>query len=258
VSESLAFPRFPDKHQGEALLTAKNFMEAIGASDRSVPSSVVLGYSPTRLPPILAERGFVEVFGFPPPWFSIWRREGTDLGFVSGFGIGAPAAAMVLEELVELGATRFVSLGFAGALSNDLDFDDVVVCSKALRDEGVSHHYLAPARYSFPSPTLSAHLLRALSVGGERVSEGPSWTIDAIFRETIAEATAYCDEGILTVEMEAAALFAVGEVLGVEVAAIFTISDHLLAHDEWRLAPGRKRGEGGLGRLVDAAIEVLG
>jgi hypothetical protein len=45
--------------------------------------------------------------------------------------------------------------------------------------------------------------------------------------------------------------------LGVDVAAIFTISDHLLAHDEWRLAPGRKRGEGGLGRLVDAAIEVL-
>jgi uridine phosphorylase len=257
VTESLGFPRFPDKHQGSALLTAKNFMEAIGASDRSVPSSIALGYSPTRLPPLLAERGFVEVFGFPPPWYSIWRREDTDVGFVSGFGIGAPAAAMVLEELVELGATRFVSLGFAGALSNDLDFDDVVVCSKALRDEGVSHHYLAPARYSFPSPTLSAQLLRALSDDGEPVSEGPSWTIDAIFRETIAEATAYRDEGILTVEMEAAALFAIGEVLGVDVAAVFTISDHLLAHDEWRLAPGRKRGEGGLGRLVDAAIEVL-
>jgi uridine phosphorylase len=257
VSESLGFPRFPGKHQGAALLTAKNFMEAIGASDRSVPSAMVLGYSPTRLPPLLAERGFVEVFGYPPPWFSIWRREGSDLGFVTGFGIGAPAAAMVLEELVELGARRFVSLGFAGALSNDLDFEDVVVCSKALRDEGVSHHYLAPARFSFPSPALSEQLLDALGDDGEPVSEGPSWTIDAIFRETIAEATAYRDEGILTVEMEAAALFAVGEVLGVDVAAIFTISDHLLAHDQWRLAPGRKRGEGGLGRLVDAAIEVL-
>jgi uridine phosphorylase len=235
------------------LLTAKNFMEAVGASDRIVPSSVVLGYSPTRLPPLLAERGFVEVFGFPTPWFSIWRREGIDVGFVTGFGIGAPVAAMVLEELVELGATRFVSLGFAGALSTELDFDDVVVCSKALRDEGVSHHYLAPARYSFPSETLSAQLLRALADDGEAVSVGPSWTIDAIFRETIAEATAYRDEGILTVEMEAAALFAVAEVLGVDVAAIFTISDHLLAHDEWR----GKQGEGGLGRLVDAAIAVL-
>jgi uridine phosphorylase len=257
VSDLLGFPRFPGKHQGSALLTAKNFMVAIGANDRSVPSSIVMGYSPTRLPPMLAERGFVEVFGYPPPWFSIWRREGTDVGFVTGFGIGAPAAAMVLEELVELGATRFVSLGFAGALANDLDFDDVVVCSKALRDEGVSHHYLAPARYAFPSTALSAQLLRALSHDDEPVSEGPSWTIDAIFRETTAEATAYRDEGILTVDMEAAALFAVGEVLGVDVAAIFAISDHLLAHDEWTLAPGRKRGEGGLGRLVDAAIEVL-
>ncbi|MGC1238116.1 MAG: nucleoside phosphorylase [Acidimicrobiales bacterium] len=257
MTESLGFPRFPGKHQGDALITAKNVMEAIGASDRSVPSSIALGYSPTQLPPLLAERGFVEIFGYPPPWFSIWRREGIDLGFVAGFGIGAPAAAMVLEELVELGATRFVSLGFAGALSNELDFEDVVVCSKALRDEGVSHHYLAPARYSFPSETLSAHLLRALAGDGEAVSVGPTWTIDAIYRETMAEATAYRDEGILTVDMEAAALFAVGEVLGVDVASVFTISDHLLAHDEWKLAPGRKRGEGGLGRLVDAAIAAL-
>ena len=258
MSDSLGFPRFPGKHQGNALLTAKNFMEAIRASDRAVPSAIALGYSPTQLPPMLTDRGFVEIFGYPPPWYSIWRREGTDLGFVLGFGIGAPAAAMVLEELVELGASRFVSLGFAGALSNDLDFEDVVVCSKALRDEGVSHHYLEPARYSFPSESLSAHLLRALAVDREVVSVGPTWTIDAIFRETMAEATAYRDEGILTVDMEAAALFAVGEVLGVDVASIFTISDHLLAHDEWKLAPGRRRGEGGLGRLVDAAIEVLG
>jgi uridine phosphorylase len=257
VSEPLGFPRFPGKHQGEALLTAKNFMEAVGATHRSVPSSIAMAYSATRLPPLLAERGFVEVFGYPPPWFSIWRREGIDVGVVTGFGIGAPSAAMVLEELVELGARRFVSLGFAGALSNDLDFEDVVVCSKALRDEGVSHHYLPPARYSFPSATLSAELHSALAHDGDPVSEGPSWTIDAIFRETLAEATAYRDEGILTVEMEAAALFAVGEVLGVDVAAIFTISDHLLAHDEWKLAPGRQQGAGGLERLIDAAIEVL-
>ena len=112
MSESLGFPRYPDKHRGKPLLTAKNFMEAIGARDRSVPSSIALGYSPTRLPSLLAERGFVEVFGFPPPWFSIWRREGTDIGFVVGFGIGAPAAAMVLEELVELGAQK--DLGVEG------------------------------------------------------------------------------------------------------------------------------------------------
>jgi purine-nucleoside phosphorylase len=97
-----------------------------------------------------------------------------------------------------------------------------------------------------------------LAGDGAAVIEGPTWTIDAIFRETMVEATAYRDEGILTVDMEAAALFAVGEVLGVDVASIFAISDHLLAHDQWKLAPGRKRGEGGLGRLVDAAIEVLG
>ena len=56
---------------------------------------------------------------------------------------------------------------------------------------------------------------------------GVSWTIDTPYRETVAEARRYQAEGVLCVEMEAAALFAVAKVRALQVASAFTISDSL-------------------------------
>lgn len=64
--------------------------------------------------------------------------------------------------------------------------------------------------------------------------KGSTWTIDAPYRETKAEVKHYQKEGVLTVEMEAASLFAVAQYLGVEAGAILTISDYL-SEDEWDL-----------------------
>ena len=63
---------------------------------------------------------------------------------------------------------------------------------------------------------------------------GTSWTIDAPYCETLAEIKEYQEEGVLTVEMEAAAIFAVARHLNVEAGAIFTISDYL-TEDNWEL-----------------------
>jgi uridine phosphorylase len=56
---------------------------------------------------------------------------------------------------------------------------------------------------------------------------GVSWTTDAPYRETRRKVEAYRDEGVKTVEMEAAALFAVGRRLKVPTAAVFVIGDRL-------------------------------
>ena len=68
------------------------------------------------------------------------------VGVVGGFGIGAPAACVVLEGLIAFGVKRFVSVGFAGSLQPDLRIGDIVVCDKAIRDEGTSYHYLPASR----------------------------------------------------------------------------------------------------------------
>ena len=66
---------------------------------------------------------------------------------------------------------------------------------------------------------MTAALGLALRESGLAFRPGVSWTIDAPYRETVAEARHYQAEGVLCVEMEAAALFAVAEVRGLAPAA---------------------------------------
>ena len=57
-------------------------------------------------------------------------------------GIGAPGVSMLLEMYIELGIKRFINIGIAGGLQKTSQIGDVVVCTNAIRDEGVSYHYL--------------------------------------------------------------------------------------------------------------------
>jgi uridine phosphorylase len=75
-------------------------------------------------------------------------------------------------------------------------------------------------------------LAQELTAVGASFVRGSSWTIDSPSRETVEEARHYQDQGVQCVEMEAAALFAVGQHRGVDVAAAFCISD-LLGGLEW-------------------------
>ena len=182
-------------------------------------------------------------------------RTADRVGVLGGFGYGAPIAAQRLENLIALGASGFVSLGAAGGLQPDLSVGDLVLCTGAVRDEGVSHHYLPTDAAVTPDPALTQALGAALASRGV-VRSGMTWTIDAPYRETVAEVKHYQDAGVLTVEMEAAALFAVATVRRVPIASAFSISD-LLTRMTWEPRFDAPELHGGLAALADAAISVL-
>ena len=141
-------------------------------------------------------------------------------------GIGAPGVSMLLELLIELGVKRFINVGIAGGLQKDSHIGDVVVCTSAIRDEGVSYHYLEdPTAPALPSETLTRALSQSLEREGIDYTQGPTWTTDAFFRETTAEIQHYQKQGVVTVEMEASALFAISTLRGVDMASGFVISD---------------------------------
>lgn len=146
-------------------------------------------------------------------------------------GIGAPMTSIAVEELVVQGAREFLILGTAGGIATSRP-GGLVLYTKALRDEGVSHHYLPNSRYAVPDRGLVSGLREAMKKHGISFHSGPSWTIDAPYRESKRELTQYAKEGILTVEMEAAALFAVAKVVGARAAAVFMVSD-MLTEDGW-------------------------
>lgn len=126
-------------------------------------------------------------------------------------GVGAPLAAAMLEESIALGCRRFIACGGAGVLDRSITLGHLVVPTAAVRDEGTSYHYLPPGRYVEPS----AEALRAIESVLERRScpylLGKTWTTDALYRETAAKIQRRKEEGCLTVEMEASALFAIAQ-----------------------------------------------
>jgi uridine phosphorylase len=147
-------------------------------------------------------------------------------------GVGAPMAAALLEEAIALGCRKFVACGGAGVLDRSIALGHLVVPISAIRDEGTSYHYLPPGREVEPSPEGTAAIESVLKRRGCAYLSGKTWTTDAIYRETAGKVRRRREEGCLTVEMEAAALFAVARFRGVVLAQMLYGGDDV-SGDEW-------------------------
>ena len=112
------------------------------------------------------------------------------------------------EELFTCGCELLISVTSAGQIVRVSAPPYFVLIEKALRDEGTSYHYLPPADFSHIEPGLSLKINDIFEHSQIALHKGATWTTDAPFRETAA-AIKYCrEQGILAVEMEAAALYA--------------------------------------------------
>lgn len=264
----MSFPNFAGKHAHEALAEPSAFVrywadQGVLPRDPgalAAPTGVVVLYQRRLVDAVLARP---DVSPFAPGRratafldLHTFDDTGGTVGVIGGFGIGAPAATAVLESLVAIGVRRFVSVGTAGALRRELAPGDVVVCDRAVRDEGVSHHYAPAALWAEPSAGLTRRLHDCLAETSLTPTVGAAWTIDAPFRETVAEARHYADLGVAVVEMEAAALFTVARHRGVEIASAFAVSDSL-ADGEWVPQFGHQRLAESLLRMVPAAVAAL-
>ncbi len=147
-------------------------------------------------------------------------------------GVGAPLVAGMLEEVIALGCKKFVVCGGAGVLDKDVAVGHLIVPSSAVRDEGTSYHYLPPSREVAANPAGIAAVERVLKAHRCDYLIAKTWTTDAFYRETPAKVQLRKAEGCLTVEMEAAALFAVAQFRGVVLAQILYGGDDV-SGDKW-------------------------
>lgn len=147
-------------------------------------------------------------------------------------GVGAPLAAAFLEELIARGCRSFVACGGAGVLVPDVALGHVVVPTAAVRDEGTSYHYRPAGRTVAPTPAAVAAIVEVLDTHHVPHVKGSTWTTDALYRETRAKMARRVEEGCLTVEMEAAAFFAVAAFRGVTFGQLLYAGDDL-SGDAW-------------------------
>jgi uridine phosphorylase len=103
----------------------------------------------------------------------------------------------------------------------------VVVPDRAVRDEGTSCHYLPPSRTVTASPDAVAAIERTLARSGVAFRRATTWTTDGVYRETPARIARRRAEGCATVEMEAAAFFAVARFRGKPLGQLLYAGDDL-------------------------------
>jgi uridine phosphorylase len=139
-----------------------------------------------------------------------FTRNEIEFGIV-GRVVGAPFAVLVAEELFACGCDLLISITSAGQIVSLGHPPYVVLIEEALRDEGTSYHYLPPSPYAVLHPTLKEFVSDRWDHTQIPLYSGASWTTDAPFRETEAMIEWCRERGILTVEMEAAALYALAE-----------------------------------------------
>jgi uridine phosphorylase len=154
------------------------------------------------------------------------KMDGTPLTIVAP-AMGAPYAAMVLEKLIALGARMVLALGWCGSLQTDLSVGSLILPSAGLAGDGTSRHYGGEQADPRPDEGLKALLRSRLQTDGLAWHEGSIWTTDAVYRETATLVRHYQSRGVLGVDLELAALLAVGRFRRVPVAALLVVSDEL-------------------------------
>lgn len=191
----------------------------------------------------------------PHPVYEITYKN-TRLAFYHP-GVGAAMAAALLEEVIAFGCRRFIACGGCGVLEKDIALGNLIVVSEAMRDEGVSYHYLPPERVVKAHELGVASLESTLRSQGIPYRVGKTWTTDAPYRETPDKIAKNRAEGCIVVEMEASGMMAVAEFRGVILGQVLCGGDDL-SGTEWDNRRWQSREEIRQGLFWLAAEACLG
>ncbi len=145
---------------------------------------------------------------------------------VTSTGMGGPSAAIVYEELINIGAEVLVRVGSVAALQDDINPGDLSIPYGCIRDDGATQYYV-PANFpAVPDPRLYQSLVKHAEAEGVRHWKGINWTHSAFFARSPEYWLAWSRKRVLTLEMEAATLMTIAYLRGVAAAFIGTVFEN--------------------------------
>jgi uridine phosphorylase len=162
-------------------------------------------------------------------------------------GIGGPSTAVLLEELVKVGARTFLRIGNSGGLDPSLELGDLVVTTGAVRDDGTTRSYVVPEYPAVADHELVGALLATAHERRARCRAGITWSLDAFYvrnavltpeggmatmsagsywtRTHADRITDMRAARVLNCEMEAGTILTLANLFGVRAGAICVVSD---------------------------------
>ena len=145
---------------------------------------------------------------------------------VQSSGMGCPSAAIVIEELVQLGVKKLMRVGTCGGLQPDLSMGDLIVALSATAADATATHYVGGEPHAptadFGLVHEAVHQAKQL---GKPVRVGPIVSSDIFYNPDEGLAGRWSERGILAVEMEAAVLFTLGALRKIQAGCMLIVSD---------------------------------
>jgi DeoD family purine-nucleoside phosphorylase len=161
---------------------------------------------------------------------------------VQATGMGCPSAAIVIEELVQLGVKRFLRVGTCGGLQPDMSLGDLIVAISAVASDRTVEKLV---NFEPHVPTADWGLVHgavhAAKELGKPVRVGPIVSSDLFYNPDDGQYARWSSRGILAVEMEASVLFTLGALRNVQAGCLLTVSDVVVEGEFMRISDEEMR-----------------
>jgi uridine phosphorylase len=225
-----------ERFNAKASISYFTSQRGITVADLGVAPKVIVSWD-TRITKSLANRNKLElskhwIYGERAPLY--FGKIGDQNVSVALLPVGAPATVAAMEEMIACGARVFLGLGLAGSLQPKARVGTYIVPTSCVREEGTSIHYVGSDAEVEPSPRLVKALQTTCKIEGVETLTGQLWTTDAPYRELTSKIESYRHRGVLGVDMETSAMYALGQFRRVEVCNLLVVSDELW--EEWNPA----------------------
>ncbi|MCX8169691.1 MAG: nucleoside phosphorylase [Candidatus Methanomethyliaceae archaeon] len=159
-------------------------------------------------------------------------------------GMGAPSAAIVMEELASLGVKFVIRVGTTGGVN--IDIGDIVIPTISIPLDGTTLAY--SKRYSLDTHADEEMIeLLKKNLKNCKLHIGPICTCDTFYLDERVE-------GVLSYDMESSIIFALGRIRGYRAAAVLTVNGK--AFEGERIIENETV-KNSLEKCINAALETL-
>ena len=174
---------------------------------------------------------------------------------VQATGMGCPSAAIVIEELVQLGVQRMLRIGTCGGLQPDMKIGDLVIAISAVPADSTAMHLVREPHAPTADWELVHAAVHAAKEQGKAVRVGPIVSSDLFYNPDEGQYGRWSDRGILAVEMEAAVLFTIGALRKVKTGCLLTVSDVVVEGEFVRISDEEMKAA--VDKMTELALDTV-
>jgi DeoD family purine-nucleoside phosphorylase len=175
---------------------------------------------------------------------------------VQATGMGCPSAAIVVEELVQLGAKRLIRVGTCGGLQPSHALGDLIVAISAVPADSTALRLVGNEPHAPTAAWGIVHeAVHVAKHSEQKIHVGPVVSSDVFYNpDADGQYARWSERGILGVEMEAATIFTLGALRKVQAGCFLTVSDIIVEGQFTRISDEELRAA--VDRMTTLALDV--